>query len=68
MEEKLPWYYPSPMQPYNPAFANTTMELKKDCYFYDEEPDMGAHIPICNYHGKLGYCPCERCEKFTPKM
>lgn len=40
---------------------------KTDCYFYHEEQDMGAHIPTCNYHHKLGYCPCENCEKYIKR-
>lgn len=42
-------------------------EFRKDCYFYYEEPDMGAHIPTCNYYEKLGYCPCDGCKKFYKK-
>lgn len=37
---------------------------KTNCYFYESVQDMGAHIPTCNYYGKLGYCPCKNCEKF----
>lgn len=37
---------------------------KTDCYFYEEVQDMGAHIPTCGYHHKLGYCPCEECKKY----
>ena len=40
---------------------------KRDCYFYHSEPDMGAHIDVCSYYGKLGYCPCENCEKYIKK-
>lgn len=40
-------------------------KLKRNCYFYYEEPDMGASIPTCNYYFKLGYCPCENCEKYV---
>lgn len=40
---------------------------KTDCYFYHEEPGMGAHIPSCNYFSKLGYCPCEECNKYISK-
>lgn len=37
---------------------------KTDCFFYEEVKDMGAHIPTCNYHHKLGYCPCDGCMKY----
>lgn len=37
---------------------------RKDCYFFEDVPDMGCHIPTCNYHEKLGYCPCESCDKY----
>lgn len=42
------------------------MSIKRnDCYFYYEEPDMGAHIPICKLYSKLGYCPCENCKDYV---
>lgn len=40
---------------------------KTDCFFYEEVQDMSAHIPTCRYHHKLGYCPCEDCEKYIKK-
>lgn len=40
---------------------------KQDCYFYHEEYDMGAHIPTCSYHAKLGHCPCGDCNKHIKK-
>lgn len=40
---------------------------KQDCYFYHEEYDMGARIPTCNYHAKLGYCHCGDCNKHIKK-
>lgn len=40
---------------------------KTDCYFYEEVQDMAAHIPTCNYHGKLGYCKCEDCPKYITR-
>jgi hypothetical protein len=36
-----------------------------DCYFYYEEPAMGAHIPICRLHFKLGCCQCENCKDYV---
>lgn len=38
---------------------------KMDCYFYNGVRDMGGIIPTCRYHQKLGYCPCEECEKYV---
>lgn len=41
------------------------MTYKNDCYFYHEEKDMLATIPVCSYHKKgLGYCPCDSCQKY----
>lgn len=44
------------------------MMLKRDCCFYHEEPDMGAHIPTCKCYAILGYCPCDKCEKYLSKF
>lgn len=42
--------------------------VKEDCYFYHEEPQMGATIPTCSYHNKgLGDCPCEECKKYISR-
>lgn len=40
---------------------------KEDCYFYHGEYHMGGTIPTCNYYEKLGYCPCEGCNKYVPR-
>ena len=40
---------------------------KRDCYFYSEYADMGAHIPCCDNHKGLGNCPCEECTDFLSK-
>lgn len=34
------------------------MELKKDCYFYYEDNDMGAKVPNCKKEIDYGSCPC----------
>lgn len=62
----------SPYQISNIGFCGCGMPIsdnrfREDCYFYYEEPDMGAHIPTCNYYKKLGYCPCNKCDKFFDK-
>lgn len=49
------------------CFNQTKPKEKTDCYFYTEVQDMGAHIPTCNYHHKLGHCPCDNCEKYIKK-
>jgi hypothetical protein len=36
----------------------------EDCYWFDSVQDMGAHIPTCDYFGRLGYCPCDNCDKY----
>lgn len=46
------------------CFNQTKPKEKTDCYFYTEVQDMGAHIPTCNYHHKLGHCPCTDCKKY----
>lgn len=43
------------------------LKKKTDCYYYHEEQDMGAHIPTCNRYCRLGYCPCESCDKYLSK-
>ena len=40
---------------------------KRDCYFYSEYADMGAHIPCCGNNEGLGNCPCEECTDFLSK-
>ena len=32
--------------------------IKRDCYYYFVEQDMGAHIPCCALQAFLGGCPC----------
>lgn len=43
---------------------------KRDCYYYEEAQDMGAHIPTCcceiNKQG-LGWCKCEKCHWYISK-
>lgn len=41
--------------------------MKRNCFFYYEEQDMGASIPTCNYYFRLGYCPCNKCKKYIDK-
>ena len=35
---------------------------------YDEEQDMGAHIPFCRLYKRSGYCPYLGCEKYERKV
>lgn len=43
---------------------------KRDCFYYDEAQEMGAHIPTCcceiNTQG-LGWCKCENCHWYISK-
>ena len=32
--------------------------VKRDCYYFYEEPHVGAHIPQCRLHAYFGQCPC----------
>lgn len=42
---------------------------KEDCYWYEEEPNMGAHIPCCQSKGGNYIEPkdCENCEHYHSK-
>lgn len=42
---------------------------KEDCYWYKEEPHMGAHIPYCQNKGGNFIEPkdCENCEHYHSK-
>ena len=42
---------------------------KEDCYWYKEEPHMGAHIPYCQNKGGNYIEPkdCENCEHYHSK-
>ena len=37
---------------------------KRDCYWYDEVQEMGAHIPIC---GKKEAVKCKKCKYYLSK-
>lgn len=37
---------------------------KRDCYWYDEAQEMGAHIPIC---GKKDSVECRNCKYYLTK-
>lgn len=39
-------------------------DRKRDCYWYDEAQDMGAHIPIC---GKREAVECKGCKYYLTK-
>lgn len=42
---------------------------KEDCYWYREEPDMGAHIPYCDCKNKfpIEWVDCKDCEQYHSK-
>lgn len=40
-------------------------ERNHDCFFYQEQHDMGATIPCCGYYGGYGNCPCKGCDKYV---
>ena len=43
-------------------------KYKKDCYFYNEEHDMGATIPFCGYQSYASWvCPCKDCKHYLSK-
>lgn len=37
---------------------------KRECYYYTEIQDMGAHIPTCTRQDNLGVCPCNNCKNY----
>lgn len=39
-------------------------DRKRDCYWYDEVQEMGAHIPIC---GKRDAVKCKNCKCYLSK-
>lgn len=44
--------------------------MKRDCYFYGEELDMGATIKLCNYHKSFEeavYAKCEGCPRYIKR-
>lgn len=57
--------------PVRPFFLSCNCEEKyerTDCVHYDEEQDMGAHIPFCRLYKRSGYCPCLGCEKYERRV
>lgn len=40
---------------------------RTDCKFYSETRDMCATIPCCSLQKDIGYCPCEKCDKYQSK-
>ena len=46
---------------------NNIQNHNTDCFFFTNVQDMGANIPTCNYHHKLGYCPCNKCDNYVSK-
>lgn len=61
--------YPSPFSmPLNfntcGCGVNYHEKYNRECYFYDEEQDMGAHIPYCSYLHKLDSFNCDGCRYF----
>lgn len=44
----------------------------KDCFFYEEDCDMGARVPYCRYFGRADVlmgmnCPCKGCKKYIKR-
>ena len=44
--------------------AEDDKRVKEDCYWYDEEQDMGAHIPYCKCKGTFPLETCGECEQY----
>lgn len=41
--------------------------IRKDCSFYLEVQDMGAHVPSCTLYEGICNCRCENCTRYAPK-
>lgn len=41
--------------------------IKRSCYWYDEEQDMGAHIPMCNCYNIFPLENCSECKEYHSK-
>lgn len=59
---------PTPIMPLFPICNCMEKIERTDCDHYDEEQDMGAHIPYCKLYKRSGYCPCLGCEKYERKV
>ena len=60
-----PAYFP--MNPFPCRYESP--KFQEDCYFYEEEQDMGAHIPWCNKKGEREPKDCdkEKCPYYISK-
>lgn len=43
-------------------------DYKQDCFFFDEEIDMGAIVHTCKRYEQYGYCPCQGCEGYRNRV
>ena len=41
--------------------------IRRTCFFFWEDHDMGATIPNCKFGKSYGDCPCEGCEKYVSR-
>lgn len=66
-----PNYIAGPIYPYQQCgcgcgcFAETDDPIKRDCYYYYEAHDMGAHIDCCSLVRGFGVCPCKNCKDYV---
>ena len=73
MENKTIEHTPTPAYPVFDRFFlcgfDNSLKRKEDCIWYDEEPDMGAHIPFCKVKNKFPVNPedCQNCDRYTTK-
>lgn len=56
-----------PIPAYPCGFAERKTEIKDTCYWYDEEPDMGAHIPYCSKKGLFPLAGCGECKDYIDR-
>ena len=50
-----------------PCQCETERKTKESCYWYGEEPDMGAHIPFCSKNGIFPLEDCGDCSEYIDR-
>jgi len=56
-----------PLETYS-CGCNKQLDYNEDCYFYNEDYDMGATIRFCTYSKiEFGLCPCKGCTHYLSK-
>ena len=48
-------------------FHDRRKKVKEECYWYDEERDMGASVPYCKKKGTYPLDNCEECRDYIDR-